>query len=113
MRAQPRSSLSTSRGKALRWLPAPPQTLRALCPARQGEINVYTRTVARCRRVIKSELHSCQCGEGEKKLIYKQYYDNLLPAGGGVGSTMHYQSHQRKFRERERGGSAIKQPELE
>lgn len=59
-----------------------------------------------CRqgRVIKSELHSRQCGEGgkKKKLIYKQYYDNLLPAGGRVGSTMHYHSHQRKFRERER-----------
>lgn len=71
----------------------------SVCPTRG--INAHA---ARGRgRVINSQLHFRQRREGgKKKLIYKQYYDNLLPAGGrGVGSSLHCQSQQRKFREGE------------
>lgn len=84
----------------------PPTASRGSPPAaapfaQQGGINART---ARGRGpVINSQLHFRQRREGgKKKLIYKQYYDNLLPAGGrGVGSSLHRQSQQRKFREGE------------
>lgn len=96
-------------GKASNTSKNSPQSPHSLFLARRGEINIPRRSVTLCR-VIKRELYLRQCREKEKKLIYKQYYDNLLPAGGRVGSRCSTRAIKENL-EAERG-SAIKGPEL-
>lgn len=96
-------------GKASNTSKNSPQSPHSLFLARRGEINIPRRSVTLCR-AIKRELYLRQCREKEKKLIYKQYYDNLLPAGGRVGSRCSTRAIKENL-EGERG-SAIKGPEL-